>query len=205
MRPFKHLISIIFVIFLTHTFCLTSYGEERGPGKIIVETIDEGLKILKDPALQGNDKFGERRRLLWNKINPVFDFEETSKRTLGYHWRNRTPEEQKEFTQLFVDILKNIYLDKSDSYAGEKILYVREIIKGNRGKVRTNFITADQKQIVVDFSMHKVENLWSIYDVTIEGVSIVSNYRSQFRDILSESSFEELMEKLKEKNSEIGG
>lgn len=173
------------------------------PGKFIVATIDRGLKVLNDPSLQGIDKFSERRQKLWETVSPVINFGETSKRALGRHWRERTSEEKEEFTEIFKDILKDFYLGKSDGYQGEKIVYIREIAKGNRAKVQTNFFTVDGKKVVIDFSMHKVDDLWRIYDIIIEGVSIVSNYRSQFNSIIAKSSFEELMVKLREKRAEI--
>lgn len=175
----------------------------KGPGEIIVESIDEGLKILKDPDLQGMDQYKERRQKLWDTLKPVFNFKETAQRALGRHWLELTPEEKSKFIESFTNILRDLYLGKSDSYQGEKIVYIREIVSGNRGKVQTNFFTSENKKIVVDFSMHKVNDTWKVYDVIIEGISMVSNYRSQFNSIMSKGSFDELMEKLEEKESQI--
>jgi len=174
-----------------------------GPGEIIVQTIGEGIKVLEDPSLQGMDKFTERKEKLWEIVTPVFDFEATSKRALGHHWKDRTDKEQKEFVSLFTQVLRDIYLGKTDSYAGSNFEYIREIVEGARGKVRTNFITNAQKTVVVDFSMHNINGSWKVYDITIEGVSMVGNYRSQFNSILANSPFEELMEKLRNKRDEF--
>jgi len=181
------------------SFCFA----DEGPGKIIVESIDKALGILKDPSLQGMDQYEQRRQTLWIELKPVFNFEETAKRALGRHWLKLTEDEKNKFSDSFTKILRDIYLGKSDSYQGEKIVYVREVVEGNRGKVQTNFFTTDQKKVVVDFSMQNVDNTWKIYDVIIEGVSMVSNYRSQFNSIMSKGSFEELMEKLEEKKQSI--
>jgi len=149
------------------------------------------------------DHFSERRQKLWKTVSSVFNFEETSRRALGRHWLKRTPEEKEQFIEIFQNILKDFYLGKSDAYQGEKIVYIREVVKGNRAKVQTNFFTVDEKKIVIDFSMHHVNDSWKVYDITVEGVSMVGNYRSQFNSIIARSSFEKLMEKLKSKSAEI--
>jgi phospholipid transport system substrate-binding protein len=193
-------IAFFFIVLATSSLV---WAESQSPGKIIVQTIDEGLAILKDPALQSFDKMPERRQRLWEAVKKVFDFEETAKRALGRHWNDRSPEEQREFAETFKNILKNIYLEKSDSYAQENIFYLSETVDRNRSKVHTYFTTSDGKQIDVDFSMKIIGDEWKIYDVIVEGVSIVGNYRSQFNSILSKSTFAELMDKLREKESEV--
>jgi len=175
------------------------------PGQIVVQTINDGLKILNNPSLQSLEKMPERRQKLWEAVKAVFSFEETAKRALGRHWNERTIDEKREFIEIFKSILKNIYLEKSDSYAQENIIYLNERVKGNRSKIYTNFISNDGKKFAVDFSMKIIDNEWKIYDIIIEGVSIVGNYRSQFNSILSKSSFAQLMEKLKKKESEMEG
>lgn len=191
---------ILIIAFLTMG---VSFALAEDPGVVVVATIDKGIKILNDPQLQGMNHFKERRQKLWNVVKSVFDFEETSKRALGRHWIPLSFEERKEFTDAFVKVVRNIYLGKTDSYQGQKIEYVRELVKGDRGKVQTNFFTVDQKKIVINLNMHKVGASWKIYDVIVEGVSIVSNYRGQFNSIMSRGSFEELMEKLLEKSEAI--
>ncbi len=200
----KKLIHQSLLIFLLTLFPLAhSWAGDLGPGEIIVATIDRGIKILEDPQLQGFDKFQERKDKLWAILTPVFNFKETSRRALGHHWKSRTDEERKEFVEVFTQVLRDIYLGKTDTYSGGKFIYVREIVKGKRGKVQTNFITSDQKKVVVDFSMRINNGTWKIYDITIEGVSMVGNYRSQFNAILAKSSFEDLMDKLYKKREEF--
>ena len=111
--------------------------------------------------------------------------------------------DREEFTDTFMRVLRNTYIGKTDNYKGQKIVYIRELVHGKRGKVQTNFFTSDGTKVIVDFSMHEVDGSWKVYDVIIESVSIISNYRSQFNSILSKESFEDLMEKLKEKEEEI--
>lgn len=202
-----HIVNIsklsIFILLVILFSLPQSWAQEMGPGEIIVATIDRGIKILEDPSMQGFDKFQERKDKLWAILTPVFNFEETSKRALGHHWKNRTDKERKEFVSVFTNILRDIYLGKTDSYSGGKFIYIREVVRGKRGKVQTNFITSDQKKIVVDFSMRNNGTTWKVYDITIEGVSMVGNYRSQFNSILAKSPFEDLMEKLYKKRDEF--
>jgi phospholipid transport system substrate-binding protein len=198
--------NLILAAILTVLFGFTgiSYAQApTTPGETIVATINKSLEILNDPSLKGMDQFKERRQKLWDTVKAVFDFEETSRRALGQHWLPLTAQERQDFTDIFVKILRDFYLGKSDSYGGEKMVYVRELVQEDRGKVQTYFFTLDQKKIVIDFSMYKVDGTWKIYDVIVEGVSLISNYRSQFNSIISKESFAGLMEKLTEKEAEI--
>lgn len=185
---------VFFIMFVTST-CLLA-GEA---GDLVKQTIDKGLNILKDPSLAGEEKLAERREKLWKEIRPLFDMEEMAKRSLGRYWKDRTPEEREEFVELFTELLKNAYVGKTDTYSGEKIIFLRERQDAKYSKVQTNFITKTAKEIAVDFSLLSNSGEWKIYDVTIEGVSLVNNYRSQFSNVLVKSSYEELVEKMREK------
>lgn len=181
--------------------CTPSLLRAEEPGKLLMETIDKGLTVLKDPSLKGEDKALERRQRLWNEISPIFSFEEMSKRALGQHWKKRTPEEKKEFVELFTNILKDSYIGKTDTYSGEKIVLLGEKKEDIYANVQTKLITNKGTEALVDYRMLNNQGKWKIYDVIIEGVSLVNNYRSQFNNILMKSSFEELVQKIKEKKS----
>lgn len=186
-------------------FCLTmiSASEAESPGEFVVEKVKEGLAILHDPTLEGDDMKEARRKKLWVTLEPVFNFKEISMRVLGPHWRDINDSQKDEFSRLFTNHIKNIYLQKSDAYSGEEIVFLRESVHGSRSKVQTHFITEDGKRIAVDFTMKKTGDNWQIYDVLVEGVSIVSNYRKQFDSMLKRSTFDELITKLKEKGGEL--
>lgn len=173
------------------------------PGQILTATISRGFEVLRDPALQEPDQFALRRKKLWDLLTPIFGFEEIAKRALGLHWKNISAAQRREFTDTFTEMLKDVYLSKSDDYQGGEIIFVRQIVKGDRSKVQTHFVNGDKK-IIVDFSMQKINGQWKIYDITVEkSVSFLANYRTQFNSILSKSSFEELLHRLKEKNIEL--
>ncbi|MBI2471068.1 MAG: ABC transporter substrate-binding protein [Planctomycetes bacterium] len=184
------------VFYFLGTTTLSYAGE---PGKLLMETIDKGLAVLKDPSLKGEDKVQERRQKLWKEISPIFNFEEMSKRALGQYWKSRTPEEKKEFVELFTIIMKDAYIGKTDTYSGEKIVCIGERQDKNYATVQTKLITNKNTEVSVDYNMHNNPGEWKIYDVIIEGVSLVNNYRSQFNNILIKSSYKELVQKIKEK------
>ncbi|MFQ5713961.1 MAG: phospholipid-binding protein MlaC [Candidatus Scalinduaceae bacterium] len=199
MKCRKIILEVFVGIFLiTFTSALLWAGE---PGDLVMKTIDRGLTILKDPSLSGKEKFGERKRKLWAEISPIFNFKEMSKRALGKHWRELSDEQKGEFVELFTSILKDTYIGKTDTYSGEKIIYLRERQNGNRCKVQSTFITKTGKEISVNFSLLNNGGKWKIYDVIIEGVSLVNNYRSQFNNILVKSSYEDLVQKMQKKKS----
>ncbi|MEK7290631.1 MAG: ABC transporter substrate-binding protein [Planctomycetota bacterium] len=180
----------------------SSFSLAMEPGKLLMETVDKGLTVLKEPSLSGTEKTQERRQALWKEISIVFNFEEMSKRALGQHWKKRSPEEKKEFVELFTNILKDAYIGKTDTYNGEKVVLLREKQDSNYAVVQTRFITKNGTEIAVDYSMLNNSGEWKIYDVIIEGVSMINNYRSQFNNILLKSPYENLVKRMKEKTTE---
>ncbi len=170
----------------------------QGPTAEIRGAIDRVIAILKRPDLAGKARAAERRDLLRREIKPVFDFDEMSKRSLGPDWRDRTPKEKAEFAELFTQLLENAYLAKIESYRGETIDYVKETIDAPYGVVATRIVTSRGQKIPVDYRVLREGDRWRIYDVVIEGVSLVGNYRSQFGAILRKSTFPEMMGKLRD-------
>jgi len=166
--------------------------------------VDRVLKALDDSELKKEGK-GKERRLAVRKIaNEIFDFAETAKRSLGRHWAARTPAERDEFVQLFSDLLERSYISKVELYGGEKIQYVSDSIdEGDQAKVQTKLMTKQGGEIPIEYRMHKKGERWLVYDVIIEGVSLVSNYRTQFNKIIQTSSFQELVKKMKSKQEEL--
>jgi phospholipid transport system substrate-binding protein len=159
--------------------------------------IDRGIAILKRPDLKAKEKREERREALRKELFPSFYFEEMAKRSLGIHWKDRTPREREEFTLLFRDLLENAYAVKIEGYKGEKILYRKESVDLPYAEVNTVIVTLQGDEITVDYRVLKDGARWRIYDIVIEGVSLVNNYRSQFAGILQKSSYPELVRRLK--------
>jgi phospholipid transport system substrate-binding protein len=160
------------------------------------------LKILDDPKLKGPDALRERRSALRQIANEAFDLPEMAKRTLARHWQARTPAERDEFTQLFGDLLERAYLAKIDLYAGEKVAFLGESIDENYATVRTRVVTKQGSEVPVDYRMLRQGDRWRAYDIAIEGVSLVANYRTQFNAVIQKSSYDGLLRALKAKQDE---
>jgi phospholipid transport system substrate-binding protein len=165
--------------------------------------IDRAVKILEDPELKKDGRQRERRIAVRQVANDIFDFSETAKRSLARHWTPRTPAERDEFVALFTDLLERSYISKIELYGGEKIQFVGESIEGEGAIVRTKLITKQETEIPIDYRMLHRGEKWLVYDVVIEGVSLISNYRTQFNKIITTSSYQELVKKMKTKHDEF--
>jgi len=163
--------------------------------------IDRVIKTLEDPELKGHVK--ERRTAVRKIANETFDFGETARRSLGRHWQGRTDAEREEFVQLFSDLLERSYISKIETYGGEKISYNGDAIDGDQARVQTKLLTKGGSDVPIEYRMHKKSDRWLVYDVVIEGVSLVANYRTQFNKIIQTSSFAELVKKMKNKQEEL--
>ena len=165
--------------------------------------IDQVIKILEDPELKVDGKVKERRSAVRRVANDIFDFAETAKRSLARHWQGRTDKERDEFVSLFADLLERSYISKIELYGGERIQYTGERIDGDVATVSTKIATKQGTEIPVDYRMLRREDRWLVYDFSVEGVSLISNYRTQFNKIIQTSSYAELVKKMKTKQEEF--
>lgn len=170
------------------------------PKEQVQTTVDKVLNILRDPQLKSENKKEERQSRLRQTIAPRFDFNEMAKRSLGAHWRRISPEKQQEFVKLFSDLLEKSYVDKIDSYNGEKVVYTREKQDKDHAEVDTKVITKQGEEFSVNYRLRSHGGEWKAYDVVIENISLVNNYRSQFNRVLTKSPFEELLRRMKERH-----
>ena len=175
-----------------------------GPTDTIKAAIEEVIRILENPALKSRAKEAERRAAIRRAIDPVFDFAEAAKRALGVHWRRRSASERKEFVKLFEDLLERAYISRIEQYEGERIVYLGESVDNSYATVRTKIITKRGSEVPVDYWMLRQGNRWVIYDVSVEGVSLIANYHSQFNATIAESSYEELVKRIKAKLAQPG-
>jgi phospholipid transport system substrate-binding protein len=155
-------------------------------------------KVLDDPALKADDRRQERRAAVRKVAIEVFDVQETARRALGPHWQQRTPAEREEFVQLFADLLERTYIAKIDLYGGERLKFTDERVDGDLAIVRARVLTRQGTEVPVEGRMHKRADRWLIYDVTIENISLINNYRSQFDRIIRTSSYTELVKRLRQ-------
>lgn len=167
----------------------------------VKKTVDEVVRIVADKEMKNNDK--KRRQALKKSISVIFDYGEMAKRSLGKHWNNRTPAEKKQFADLFSNLLEKSYASKIESYNNEKILYIKENVDGDHAEVKSKVVTAKRDEFTLDYRLINKQGKWMVYDVVIEGVSLVSNYRSQFNRIISANGYDELVKKLQSKSGDL--
>ncbi len=181
------------ISFLTFTSTPLWSGE---PGELVKSV------ILKDISLKDGEITKERKLKLWEKISPSFNFEEMAKKAMGKYWRERSDEEKKEFVELFAKNIKFAYIGKTGPRFGEKILSLSEVQDNGYASVQVDFIKRTEEKVSTDFRLIRKEVEWRICDVIFEGVSLVNNYRSQINSFLIKSSYEELVQMLKRRQSE---
>ena len=187
---------LICLSFLPFKPCAALAGEATDQVK---QTVDAVLDVLNNKELKKPENRELRTKKIREIVNKRFDFEEMAKRSLALNWGKRTPEERKEFVTLFSDLLENTYVKKIERYENEKIVYLDEKITGQYAVVKTKIVKAQEAEIPVEYRIFKEAGKWEVYDIIVEGVSLVNNYRSQFSQIIRSSSYEELVKKLRNK------
>jgi phospholipid transport system substrate-binding protein len=192
------------VVVLLLSFGPSAFAAE--PADVLKAPMDEALALLRDPQYKVDDpgKKAVQREKFWSLVAPVFDFDELSKRTLARNWADFNDAQQAEFAQVFSELLGNIYVDRiQGGYSDETIEFGDQILHDSRPlAVVKTFIVSARNRIPVDYSLIQKGDTWRVYDVKVEGVSLVKNYRSQFKEILSKESPDELIERLKQKVAE---
>lgn len=160
-------------------------------------SVEKIVKVLEDPALRTEARSQERRAAIRKEAEVVFDFSETARRALGRHWQGLAEKDRQEFTSLFTDLIERAYISKIERYSGERIAYAGEAMDGGLASVRTRFVTKQGTEVPVDYRMQQRGDRWLVYDVSVEGVSLINNYRTQFDKIIQTSSYAELVRKMK--------
>jgi len=188
----------IWVFFFTCAICVSIPAMAGEPTEMIRKTTDKIIGIVIDPALKGPEKAAERKRLVREAVSEQFNREEMSRRTLAQHWSKRTEGEKKEFVDLYAKLLEGTYLDKVEGYSGEKVLYEDETVDGKYAVVKVKILSKQGTNISVEYRLKKGID-WLVYDVSIEGVSLVNNYRNQFNSIIVRSSYKDFINKLRAK------
>jgi phospholipid transport system substrate-binding protein len=165
-----------------------------------VETgVNKVITTLGDPAFKAKSK-EQQIAIIGEKIDNVFDFKELSRRTLGKQWKKMSADQQTEFVKLFKELLQGVYADRLLAYSDQKVIFDKEImLKKGRAEVQSYLQTSDGKKIPLFYRLTDKSGSWKVYDIIIEGVSMVKNYRTQFREIISKDSPDKLLEILRKK------
>jgi len=165
-------------------------------------TINEVIRVLSDQGLKKPERAQERRKLLEKVVSARFSYEEMAKRTLAVQWQKLDEKQRAEFVELFKRLLTNSYADKVEGYSGEQVHYINERTEGDYAEVRTKAISG-KTEIPLDYRMLSRGGEWRVYDVVIDGVSLVSNYRGQFAKIIRTSGYDDLVDRLREKSDQF--
>lgn len=192
LRLVPHLILVVLVGLAVWAPAPARAGAPTDQLKASVEQI---VKVLEDPALRARAQ--ERRAAIRKEAEGVFDFTETAKRALGRHWQGLSDKDRQEFTALFTDLIERAYISRIERYSGERVAYAGESVDRGLATVRTRFVTKQGTEIPVDYRMQQRGDRWLVYDVSVEGVSLINNYRTQFDKIIQTSSYAELVRKMK--------
>lgn len=175
------------------------WAEDMSPTAALKPILNDLTAVLGDDNLKGKEHLGERRNKIMSLIKRGFDFKEMSKRVLGKTWREIDEKEQDNFTALMTKLLENVYIGKLEGYSGEIIEFVAETVKNDRAQVTTLIANGDVK-IPVHYIMRKTDSGWMVYDINIEGVSLVRNYQEQFKSILRTDDYNSLVKVIEDKN-----
>jgi len=180
----------------------TSFGSPQSPESptaAVRATLTAVFHILEDPNLKDPAKLMPRRRKLEEVIAERFDYAEMSKRALAANWTRLTTEQRKEFVDLFKSFLSDRYAGKIEGYSGEKVQYLSERLEGQYAEVRTKLVSS-KVDIPMDYRLINKDGRWYAYDIIVDGVSLVKNYRSQFDKIIRSGSYEELTTRLRNRS-----
>lgn len=174
-----------------------------GPQAAMEVTVEKVMGILTEPDLAGDDRWAERRELVADVLSKRFDFNEMAKRALAKAWNKRTNDEKEKFVTLFKDLLKNTYVERLQTYTdgSYKVVFDKVLVRGKRAVVHS-IVTQRGRDISAAYKMYQQGDEWFVYDVVIEGVSLVSNYRSQFVSVIQKDGYEELVHRLEKKIAE---
>jgi phospholipid transport system substrate-binding protein len=172
------------------------------PQEVVRSAVTRVVAILQDDELTRPVNLERRRAELRRVADELFDFNEMARRALARHWTERSAQERREFVRLFSDLLERSYVGKVETFAAERIVYLGETIDGDYAAVRTK-IMARKTEIPVEYRLYRNGQSWAVYDILFEGVSFVSTYRSQFNRIIQTSSFAQLIDKMRQKETEV--
>jgi len=203
MKFIKIILALAVMAFFSGGFFPAAAGTESATFQLKT-SIDQILDVLRDPEFKAENQKDARREKLRQIAGHRFDYRRMSQLSLAKHWRGRSDGEKEEFTHLFSALLEDAYMSKIESYTDEKVVFLKERIKKKKtkeyAKINTKIIT-QSAEIPIDYMMFRVgSGPWMVYDMVIEGVSMVNNYRSQFGQILERESFDTLIKQLKDKD-----
>ena len=194
----KYHARLIWTLLALFTFCSVHGAWAGQPTDQLREGIDRVIKILQDPELKGDKHLDQRRAAIALAARAIFDFGEMARRSLARHWEKRTPAEQEEFVRIFTALIERSYISKVDQNdVASRMTYRGETVDADHAVVQTTVSLNNGRELALDYRMHNPRDHWRVYDLSIAGNSMVSNYRAQFNKVIRESSYEALVTRIK--------
>ncbi len=203
--PMRRRVGVVILGTVIVAVCMASVagpGYAGGPTDSMKLTIDEVLRIVRENELKQPNKVEERRQMLERVVEARFDYQEMSRRALGAPWNTLSDQQKQEFVSLFRTLLTNSYADKIETYSGEGVEYLNERTEKEYAEVRTKVLSG-KTEIPLDYRLINKGNDWRVYDVVVDGVSLVNNYRGQFTKIIRSSSYADLVDQLRKKSEKL--
>lgn len=197
------LLTLVMISFLVagFVFVLPEARAEEGPTAELKKAVDQVLTIIVDKSITGPGAMKRRLDKAWGAINLYFADEEMTRRVMGKHWKKRTAEEKKEINHLFSELLRRSYLSRLELFEGQEMFYSKERVEGEMAKVDSHFEFHGER-IPLGYSLLKIDGKWMLYDMIIDGVSLIANYRRQFGKIIRKEGYEGLVKRLETKLAE---
>jgi len=190
----------IWTLILLLALCSVDGAWAGPPTDQLREGVDRVVKILRDPGLKGDTKADERRTAITKVADEIFDFAETAKRSLGQHWAPRTPAEREEFVRLFTELVQRTYVAKVDQYNSE-MTFRGDTVDGDQAVARTTLLLSKGGAMSLDYRMHLTRDRWRVYDLNVDGISLVANYRAQFNKVIRLESYDTLVTTLRSRQA----
>jgi phospholipid transport system substrate-binding protein len=184
---------VILIVFILNSGAFAAASKD--PMEQLQQAVDEILQILQSEELKRPEKKDERKQLILNAVNKMFDFREMARSSLGQSWNTLKPEEQDEFVGLFTSLVEQRYIGKIDSYTDQKVIYTKKLVKGSKAMIYTAIVDKDL-EIPIIYRLEESDGKWLIYDLKIENVSLIVNYRRDFDSIIRKEQFAGLVEKI---------
>jgi phospholipid transport system substrate-binding protein len=201
----RHHARVIWTLISLFMLCSVHGAWAGAPTDQLREGVDGVIKILRDPELKGDKQIDQRRAAIAVVAREIFDFGEMARRSLAQHWDKRSPAEQKEFVRLFTALFQRSYISKVDQQdvAGSRMTYRGETVDADHAVVQTTVALNNGSEMPLGYRMHKPRDHWQVYDLSLDGISLVANYRAQFNKIIRTSSYETLVARLKSNEAEF--
>jgi phospholipid transport system substrate-binding protein len=192
----------LWILVLLFEMCSVHVAWAGAPTDQLRDSVERVLNILRDPALGGDQRVDERQAAISKVADELFDFAEAARRSLGPYWAQRTPAEREDFVGLFTALVQRTYLSKLDRYSSQTT-FRGDSMDGDHAIARTTLAVDGGSAMALDYLMHRPKERWQVYDLNIDGISVVANYRAQFNKIIRSSSYRALVTTLKARQADF--